>query len=53
MAVTTADLAIALRLSADGTGLAQGQSDILARLQGVAEAHILLLAPDAPEACPG
>ena len=31
-------------------GLPQGQENILARLQGVAEAHILLLAPDAPEA---
>ena len=50
MAVTIADLAVGLRLSTDGTGLATAQETILARLQGVAEAHIDLLAPDAPEA---
>ena len=50
MAVTTADLAVALRLSADGTGIPMAQESILARLMGVAEAHIMLLAPDAPEA---
>ena len=49
MAVTVADVAVALRLSADGTDLAQAQTDIISRLIGVAEAHIDLLAPNAPE----
>ena len=50
MALTLADIAVALRLSADGTDLPQAQQTILTRLQGVAEAYITLLAPDAPEA---
>ena len=50
MAVTVEDLAVAIRLSADGTGLATGQTNILTRLLGVANAFIALLAPDAPDA---
>ena len=49
MAVTVEDLAVALRLSADGTGLPTTQTNILTRLLGVADAHVDLLAPDAPD----
>ena len=50
MAVTTAELSIALRLTADGTGLSSAQTAILARLVGVADAHTALLIPTAPVA---
>ncbi len=50
MAVTVAQLAQALRLS-DGTEApTEPELSILNRLLGVAEAHVELLAPDAPEA---
>ena len=48
MAVTTGELSIALRLSADGTGLSVAQTAILARLVGVGDAHVDLLIPRAP-----
>ena len=50
MAVTVADLGIALRLSADGMDLDAAQTSILTRLLGVGEAHVALLIPAAPEA---
>ena len=50
MAVTVEELAVALRLSADGTGLAAAQTAILGRLLGVAEAHVMLMIPTAPHA---
>ena len=50
MAVTIQDIAVALRLSGDGTDLPQAQQSIIARLQGVAEAHISLLTSDLPQA---
>ena len=50
MAITFTDLAIALRLSVDGTDVEAAQQGILNRLIGVGEAHIALLAPNAPEA---
>ena len=50
MAVTTGELSIALRLTADGTGLSSAQTAILARLLGVGESHTALLIPTAPEA---
>ena len=50
MAVSVADLAVGLRLSADGVGLPTAQENILTRLLGVAEAHVTLLAAGAPEA---
>ena len=49
MAVTTGELSIALRLTADGTGLSLAQTAILARLLGVGEAHVDLLIPKAPD----
>ena len=49
MAVTLSDLAVAMRLSADGADLPQAQQNILTRLMGVADAHIELLAASAPE----
>ena len=50
MAVTVEDLAIALRLSVDGTDLEAGQTAILTRLLGVGESHIALLISSAPDA---
>ena len=50
MAVTVEDLAIALRLSADGTGVEAGQLAVITRLLGVGEAHIELLISNAPDA---
>ena len=50
MAVTVEDLAIALRLSPDGTGVEAGQLAVITRLLGVGEAHIELLIPNAPDA---
>lgn len=50
MAVTVEELAIALRLSADGTGVEPGQLAVITRLLGVGEAHIDLLIPNAPDA---
>ena len=50
MAITYTDLAIALRLSVDGTDVEAAQQAILTRLIGVGEAHVSLLAPEAPEA---
>ena len=50
MAVTVDDLAVALRLSADGTGLSDAQTTILTRLLGVGESHVGLLIPTAPDA---
>ena len=51
MAITAPELAVSLRLSADGTDVPQAQTDIRSdnRLLSVAEAHIDLLAPTAPE----
>ena len=50
MAVTVEDLAIALRLSPDGTGVEAGQLAVIERLLGVGQAHIDLLIPMAPDA---
>ena len=50
MALTLADIAIALRISADGADIPQAQQNVLTRLQGVAEAHIDIKAPEAPDA---
>ena len=50
MAITVSDIAVALRLSGDGSDVPLPQQAILARLQGVAEAYVDLLAPNAPEA---
>ena len=49
MAVTTGELSIALRLTADGTGLSVAQTAILARLLGVGSSHVDLLIPQAPD----
>ena len=49
MAVTIGQLAAALRLT-DGSEPVEPQLSILNRLMGVAEAHVDLLAPDAPVA---
>lgn len=49
MAVTVAELAVALRLSADGTGLSASVTAILTRLMGVGDAHVQLLIPTAPD----
>ena len=49
MAVTVEDLAVALRLSTDGTDLDAAQSALLTRLLGVGTAHVTLLASGAPE----
>ena len=49
MAVTTEELSIALRLTADGTGLSVAQTSILTRLMGVGDAHVELLIPNAPD----
>ena len=50
MAVTVEQLAVGLRLSADGTGLSAGRTAILTRLLGVGQAHVELLIPTAPDA---
>lgn len=50
MAITVGDVAVALRLSGDGSDVPLPQQAILARLLGVAEAYVDLLAPNAPEA---
>ena len=50
MAVSVEDLSVALRLSADGSNLPAAQSTLLTRLLGVADAHITLLIPSAPDA---
>ena len=50
MAITAADLGIALRISADGLDLDAAQTSILNRLLGVADAQIELLIPGAPDA---
>ena len=50
MAITVEDLAIALRLSPDGTGVEAGQLAVITRLLGVGQAHIDLLIPNAPDA---
>ena len=50
MAVTVEDIAVALRLSADGTGLTTAQTTLLTRLQGVGESHVQLLIETAPDA---
>ena len=50
MAVTLEELAIALRLSEDGTGVEPGQLAVITRLLGVGEATVDLLIPDAPSA---
>lgn len=49
MAITTADLAIALRLSTDGLDLDAAQTAVLTRLAGVASALVESYAPSAPE----
>ena len=50
MAVTTEQLAVALRLSADGVqGASDAQRAVLERLRGVGEAFVELLIPGAPE----
>ena len=49
MAVTVADLAIALRVSRDGEDLDMATTAILARLLGVGDSHVELLIPTAPE----
>ena len=48
MAVSVKELAVALRVSADGDDLPQGQQIILMRLKGTAEAHVNLNAAGAP-----
>ena len=50
MAVDVEQLAIGLRLSADGAGLTAAQTAILTRLLGVSEAFVELRAPDANQA---
>ena len=51
MAITVQDLAVALRIITDTTDtIPDGQQSVLARLLGVAEAHVDLLAPAAPTA---
>ena len=50
MAITTADLAIALRLSVDGLDLDAAQTGVLERLAGVATALVESYAPEAPQA---
>ena len=50
MAVTVEDLAVALRVSGDGTDLDIGTTAILTRLLGVGDAHVELLIPSAPSA---
>ena len=50
MAITVEDLAIALRLSPDGTGVEAGQLAVITRLLGVGEAHVDLLIPSSPAA---
>ena len=50
MAVDVEQLAIGLRLSADGAGLTNAQTAILTRLFGVAEAFVELRAPAANQA---
>ena len=50
MAVDVEQLAIGLRLSADGAGLTDAQTAILTRLLGVAEAFVELRAPAANQA---
>ena len=50
MAVSVIELAVALRLSADGTDLAAAQTAVLERLLGVGAAMVGLLVPTAPEA---
>ena len=50
MAVSVEDLAVALRLSADGTDLDAAQTSILTRLLGVGDSHVALLIPEAPDA---
>ena len=47
MAITYIDLAIALRVSVDGTDVEVAQRAILTRLIGVGDAHVSLLAPEA------
>ena len=49
MAVSIGELAVALRLT-DGSEPVEPQLSILNRLMGVAEAHVTLLAPNAPVA---
>ena len=48
MALVVADLAVALRLSADGQ-VGVPQETLLSRLLGVGEAYVDLLIPGAPE----
>ena len=50
MAVTVADLAIALRISADGNDVDAAQIAVLTRLHGVGQAFVERLIPDAPAA---
>ena len=50
MAVDVEQLAIGLRLSADGAGLTDAQTAILTRLLGVSEAFVELRASGAPQA---
>lgn len=50
MAITVPDLAIALKLSADGLDLDAGITSILNRLLGVGQATVSLLIPSAPTA---
>ena len=49
MAVSVEDLAIALRVSDDGSGLDVGTIGLLTRLLGVGDSHVALLIPSAPE----
>ena len=50
MAVTVSDIAVAIRLSVDGTDLETPQTTILQRLLDVGTAHVDMLIPDAPTA---
>ena len=49
MAVTVADLAISLRISADGADVDAAQVAVLTRLQGVGQSFVDLLIPNAPD----
>ena len=49
MSVSTADLAVALRLSEDGSDLSSAQEAVLDRVRGVATRLAESYAPDAPD----